>query len=322
MGFLTRVISRLPAFLRSESEKSEESVKPDESVSPPKQSPVEPVLVQQAPVEPVPVQQSPPPADALPTQKEALVETQKKAPVETKKKVPPVPANRKKLRSHPGVDKKGFHVLSNKDNLYNMFDGRRADEKFSGKDNGPEEDFVHSHPGVDKKGVRVLSNKDNLYHMFNGRRFDEKFSGKDNEPEEDFARLFEESQADRYQQVLMNEKQKNTNRGMRATQRPVGRRTEQYPAPQAEVDLHGCNAVEAENRVNSFISNAAGKRLRTVRLIVGKGLHSEGKAVLPDVVENLLFQLKRSQTILGFKWEKKEKRKSGALIVYLFPSNR
>ncbi|OQX20720.1 MAG: hypothetical protein BWK80_35435, partial [Desulfobacteraceae bacterium IS3] len=61
--------------------------------------------------------------------------------------------------------------------------------------------------------------------------------------------------------------------------------------------------------------------LRTVRIIVGKGLHSEGKAVLRDVVEEKLVSLKREGMILSFKWEKTNKLKSGAIIVYLISDN-
>jgi DNA-nicking Smr family endonuclease len=86
-----------------------------------------------------------------------------------------------------------------------------------------------------------------------------------------------------------------------------------------ELDLHGATAPDAEKRTESFIENARREKIRTVRIIVGKGLHSEGKAKLPDVVEKKIIRLKRKNWLLGFEWEKKDKRKSGAMIVYLVP---
>jgi DNA-nicking Smr family endonuclease len=90
-----------------------------------------------------------------------------------------------------------------------------------------------------------------------------------------------------------------------------------YPPPQDELDLHGATGAEADRATSSFISQAATRKLRTVRLITGKGLHSEGPAVLPDVVESRLLALKADQLIRDFAWDKKEKHRSGAVLVYL-----
>jgi hypothetical protein len=90
-----------------------------------------------------------------------------------------------------------------------------------------------------------------------------------------------------------------------------------YPAPQAQLDLHGATASKAHQQATAFIRRARADGLFTVRIIVGKGLHSEGGAVLPDVVEDLLVALKREDLVLSYRWEKRIKRKSGALIVFL-----
>ena len=90
-----------------------------------------------------------------------------------------------------------------------------------------------------------------------------------------------------------------------------------YPLPQDELDLHGKTGAEAERKTAYFIRTTASLRLRTVRIITGKGLHSDGPAVLPDVVETKLKELKAENRIFDFAWEKKEKHKSGAVIVYL-----
>jgi DNA-nicking Smr family endonuclease len=93
-----------------------------------------------------------------------------------------------------------------------------------------------------------------------------------------------------------------------------------YPAPQAQLDLHGDTVLKARQRADSFIRTAMADGLLTLRLIVGKGLHSEGGAVLPDAIEDLLSSLKRESFVLAFRWEKGLKRKSGAVIVYLPPA--
>lgn len=92
-----------------------------------------------------------------------------------------------------------------------------------------------------------------------------------------------------------------------------------YPAPQAQLDLHGDTALIARQRADSFLRTAVAEGSLTVRLIVGKGLHSEGGAVLPDVIEDLLVVLKREGRVLTYRWDKGGKRKSGAVIVYLEP---
>lgn len=90
-----------------------------------------------------------------------------------------------------------------------------------------------------------------------------------------------------------------------------------YPPPQADLDLHGATAAKARQRAEAFIRTARSNGLFTLRVIVGKGLHSEGGAVLPDVVEDLLMALKREDLVLSYRWEKRVKRKSGAVIVFL-----
>lgn len=90
-----------------------------------------------------------------------------------------------------------------------------------------------------------------------------------------------------------------------------------YPPPEGELDLHGHTAPEAEIRTENFLQTARGSGLRTVRIITGRGLHSEGNAVLPDVVEHRLQELIGRKLVLAYRWEKEEKHKSGAVLVYL-----
>ncbi|MBL0714663.1 MAG: Smr/MutS family protein [Desulfosarcina sp.] len=90
-----------------------------------------------------------------------------------------------------------------------------------------------------------------------------------------------------------------------------------YPSPQTQLDLHGATVRKARPRTDAFIRTARTDGLFTVRIIVGKGLHSEGGAVLPDVIEDHLVALKREGLVLTYRWENRVKRKSGAVIVYL-----
>ena len=90
-----------------------------------------------------------------------------------------------------------------------------------------------------------------------------------------------------------------------------------YPSPQAQLDLHGATATQARQRAEDFIRTSRASGRLTVRIIVGKGLHSEAGAVLPDVIEDLLLVLKRKDLVLSYRWDKGLKRKSGAVIVYL-----
>ena len=55
----------------------------------------------------------------------------------------------------------------------------------------------------------------------------------------------------------------------------------------------------------------------TLRIIVGKGLHSEDGPVLPHVIEDLLKELKKDNIVLSYQWEGGKKSKSGAAIVHL-----
>lgn len=161
-----------------------------------------------------------------------------------------------------------------------------------------------------KKRIPIITDSDDLGELFQVGEAKKKKS------QEDFARLFEKSQTDIYQRVMLLEKKKV----------PVGtkpltpaERVKDYPAPQEELDLHGFSAAKAERATEFFIRNARRSRLQTVRIIVGKGMHSEGKAVLPDVVEAKIIELKRRDWVFSYKWGKKDKRKSGSMIVYLTP---
>jgi hypothetical protein len=72
-------------------------------------------------------------------------------------------------------------------------------------------------------------------------------------------------------------------------------------------------------QTRSFVERSRYRGKRTLLIIVGKGRHSEGRAILPDVVEAELARLRQERRVLAHRWERGAKRKSGAIIVYLNP---
>ncbi|MCB2168750.1 MAG: Smr/MutS family protein [Deltaproteobacteria bacterium] len=131
--------------------------------------------------------------------------------------------------------------------------------------------------------------------------------------EDDLADAFEQSLAHDARTLI-----KKKTDGFFPTRRlTLKERLKRYPKPQGQLDLHGATVLQAEQRTDSYIRTAHVEGTLTLRIIVGKGLHSEAGAVLPDVVEDRLLRLKRDGLVLSYRWEKGLKRKSGAVIVYL-----
>ena len=59
------------------------------------------------------------------------------------------------------------------------------------------------------------------------------------------------------------------------------------------IDLHGMTGEEASDFLRSFLASSVSRKLRKVRIVHGKGLHSpDGKAVLRDIVYRELSQSK------------------------------
>ncbi len=128
----------------------------------------------------------------------------------------------------------------------------------------------------------------------------------ENEPEEDFITLLEES----FQKARAKPLKK-------PPPVPLEKRLKRYPPPEKALDLHGYTAIGAEIRAKSFIHTCKQQGFFTIRIIVGKGRHSDQEAVLPDVVEDVAKEMKKQGLVIGFDWENKIKSKSGALIIYL-----
>ncbi len=56
--------------------------------------------------------------------------------------------------------------------------------------------------------------------------------------------------------------------------------------PQAELDLHGCTAAEAQQLILDFLKTSAEQGMKKVQIVHGKGNHSGGgRSVLKDVTK-------------------------------------
>jgi len=163
-----------------------------------------------------------------------------------------------------------------------------------------------------RKKIRVLDNQQDLSGLFDGRGDGDSVPGSSCEEEESFSRMLEDTLSGVDQAAIIRQKypEPDLPGSKKHTVGPPGK-------PRAELDLHGCHVHEALVRVEAFIETSALQGIDAVRIIVGKGLHSQGNAVLPDAVAEKIFELKRRGRVATFAWEKKKKRVSGSLLVYL-----
>jgi Smr domain len=84
--------------------------------------------------------------------------------------------------------------------------------------------------------------------------------------------------------------------------------------PQDELDLHGKKAEGAAADIRRFVRESAARGLRKVRIITGKGLHSEnGLPILVRVADEEIRRLINERKAFAFEWEKG----NGSLVVYL-----
>jgi len=88
--------------------------------------------------------------------------------------------------------------------------------------------------------------------------------------------------------------------------------------PQLELDLHGYCGVDAKKEIENFIRSAFSRGLKAVRIITGRGVHSDaGKLILPTVAKEKLMELKEKNIITHYKWDNYHNTKGGSVIVYL-----
>ncbi len=177
---------------------------------------------------------------------------------------------------------------------------------------------------VNKHGFRIFNDNTDLYELFGHESAHESVisplkackpeNRKNIHAEDDFGNLLEKTLKDKSTKELLNEKQGGIIEKKHISKNEI---LKYYPLPQEELDLHGYTGAQAAKKTENFLQKARYKGKRTVIIIVGKGTHSPSKAVLPDVVEAKLVELKRKNQVFAFKWEKGSKKKSGAIIVYL-----
>ncbi len=86
--------------------------------------------------------------------------------------------------------------------------------------------------------------------------------------------------------------------------------------PQAELDLHGVKADAVQEKVGWFLENAVFHGFEAVRIITGKGSHSETGPVLRPLVEDYLNGAGRTFVV---EWLRAPQRQggAGAIIVFL-----
>ena len=89
--------------------------------------------------------------------------------------------------------------------------------------------------------------------------------------------------------------------------------------PGATLDLHGMRATEAEREVVRFLRAEQRRGMRRVLIVHGKGLHSDGGAVLCDVVVRAITEGGAAPVVQAFVTASNALGGSGALLIELTP---
>ncbi len=201
--------------------------------------------------------------------------------------------NNKKTTKHKKIkrDKNNLPIFDSDQDLLNAFENKQRSSSNQQEKRIAESDKKQ----VNKHGIDILENE---------------YNGIDSpmDVDEDFVTLLEESF-----------KQKKIDLGNKRVkvQLPLNKRLKRYPPVEKTLDLHGFSAIGAQIKAKSFISSCKQLGYFTVRIIVGKGIHSDLGPVLPDVVWDTAKELKSQGQVLSYDWENKSKSKSGAIIIYL-----
>ena len=196
---------------------------------------------------------------------------------------------KKEKKGSEKFNKNALPVFDSDDDFLKIFE---ESDKIKPDGINPNENKIQKEGQINKHGVKML---DTLSE-------DTKFI----EDKVDFAELLEES--------FKKQREKPVKK---TVPMPVKKRIKRYPPVEAELDLHGYNAIGAQVKTRSFIHSHKHQGFFTIRIIVGKGLHSDLGPVLPDVVEQELQEMKKQNLVIWYEWDKKRKSKSGAVIVYL-----
>lgn len=87
---------------------------------------------------------------------------------------------------------------------------------------------------------------------------------------------------------------------------------------EAECDLHGLSAREAEREVHRFVRTCQQRGKRWVLIIVGQGLHSpSGKGTLKSKVVEALSKQAAARFVLAFRTAPRHLGGAGALVTRL-----
>ncbi len=86
---------------------------------------------------------------------------------------------------------------------------------------------------------------------------------------------------------------------------------------EAQLDLHQLKADEARRQLRRFLDQADRDHCRTLRIIHGRGLHSTGRAVLPELVQD---ELRLDPRVVAFRLAGRIDGGSGAVRVLFKPS--
>ena len=256
---------------------------------------------------------------------EPLSEPEPETPPAPLPKAPPRPAPSKPKgrKKAARVDKKGMRVLDETRSLEAMM---MAEEEVALPENAklaphehkvlptvPQEAATASRfTATDKNGLPILRKETDFYESF-GKEDDALPPEKRRTRDDDFSRMLHESLGEKSRVRLMSEK------GHERPKEPtsLSRQLKRYPAPERTLDLHGYTAIQARLKLEIFMGEAKAAKLLTVRVIMGKGLHSDGPAVLPDVVAEEIRLLVDSGVLLSHTWENGSPENSGSVLLYL-----
>jgi DNA-nicking Smr family endonuclease len=85
--------------------------------------------------------------------------------------------------------------------------------------------------------------------------------------------------------------------------------------PDHTLDLHGMLKDDALRKVEITVKDMKARGYVKLRIITGKGKHSENQPVIPDAVDELLIKLKREGVIRMISWENRTVKGSGFVDV-------
>jgi len=82
-------------------------------------------------------------------------------------------------------------------------------------------------------------------------------------------------------------------------------------------DVHGCKKDEARREVERLFERAAARGVRRLRIVHGKGLHSEAAPVLGELVREMLRRPPLSRHVAAFAFAPLRESGTGATLVLL-----